>query len=246
MSLVKIQQLKKTYNTGREHVHALDGVSFEIAQAEFIAVMGASGSGKSTLLSILGGLNHPTEGSVIVDDIDVYSLNEERRADFRCEYLGFVFQSFQLLPYLTILENVMIPLVITGRNNDEQENMANAILENVGLGSKAFRLPDELSGGEQQRVAIARALVNQPPVVLADEPTGNLDTGTSDEIMKILQGLNAEGQTVIMVTHDPENLRYVNRCIYLRDGIISAADELKESRPIIRDLSDVAVTDKAE
>src|SRR3972149_186827 len=221
MGLVQIQQLKKTDNTGKECVPALNGVSLEIAQGEFVAVMGPSGSGKSTLLSILGGLNHPSEGSVIVDGIDVYSLSDERRADFRREYLGFVFQSFQLLPYLTILENVMIPLVITGRNNDEQEIMAKAILENVGLGSKAFRLPDELSGGEQQRVAIARGLVNQPPIVLADEPTGNLDTGTSDEIMKILQRLNSEGHTIIMVTHNPENLRFAKRCIYLRDGRLS-------------------------
>jgi len=228
MSLVQIQQLKKTYNTDRECVPALDGVSLEIAQGEFIAIMGPSGSGKSTLLSLLGGLNHPTEGSVIVDDIDVYSLNDERRADFRREYLGFVFQSFHLLPYLTILENVMIPLVITGRNNDEQEIMAHAILENVGLGSKAFRLPDELSGGEQQRVAIARALVNHPPVILADEPTGNLDTSTSREIMKLLKSFNEDGHTCVMVTHNQENLQFAQRCIHLRDGKLT--DDLMPHR----------------
>ncbi len=218
MSLVQVQLLKKVYNTGKEQVQALDGVSFEIAQGEFMAVMGPSGSGKSTLLSVLGGLSHPTEGSVIVDSIEVYSLNVEQRADFRHEYLGFVFQSFQLLPYLTILENVMLPLTITGRNNKEQAAMAITILEKVGLRSKAFRLPDELSGGEQQRVAIARALVNQPPIILADEPTGNLDTATSEEIMKLLQGLSTEGHTVIMVTHNPDNLLYAHRCIHLKDG----------------------------
>lgn len=218
MSLVLVRELKKVYNTGREHVPALDGVSFEIAQGEFIAIMGPSGSGKSTLLSVLGGLNHPTEGSVIADAINVYSLNVEQRADFRREYLGFVFQSFQLVPYLNILENVMLPLAITALTNKEQAAMAVAILEKVGLRSKAFRLPDELSGGEQQRVAIARALVNQPPIILADEPTGNLDTTTSEEIMKLLHGLNTEGHTVIMVTHNPDNLLYAHRCIHLKDG----------------------------
>ena len=219
MSLVQIQQLKKTYNTGKECVPALDGVSVEIAQGEFVAVMGPSGSGKSTLLSILGGLNHPSEGSVIVDGIDVYSLSDERRADFRREYLGFVFQSFQLLPYLTILENVMIPLVITGRNNDEQEIMAKAILENVGLGSKAFRLPDELSGGEQQRVAIARGLVNQPPIVLADEPTGELDSTNGKKILDILTWINREyGKTIVVVTHDDSVAIRANRIIKLQDG----------------------------
>lgn len=218
MSFIQIQQLKKIYDTGREQVHALDGVSFEIAQGEFVGVMGPSGSGKSTLLSVLGGLSHPTEGKVTVDGIDVYALSVEQCADFRREYLGFVFQSFQLLPYLTILENVMLPLSITERSSRDQGSMAITILERVGLRSKAFRLPDELSGGEQQRVAIARALVNQPPIILADEPTGNLDSATSEEIMRLLQDLNGEGHTVIMVTHNPENLRYANRCIHLRDG----------------------------
>lgn len=189
MSFIQVQQLRKTYSTGRELVHAMNDVSLEINQGEFVAVMGPSGSGKSTLLSVLGGLNHPTTGSVVVDGIEVYALSVEQCADFRREYLGFVFQSFQLLPYLTILENVMLPLTITGRSNKEQAAMAIAILEKVGLHSKASRLPDELSGGEQQRVAIARALVNQPPIILADEPTGNLDTATSKEIMGLLQDL---------------------------------------------------------
>lgn len=218
MSFIQVQQLRKTYNTGREQVHAMNDVSLEINQGEFVAVMGPSGSGKSTLLSVLGGLNHPTTGSVVVDGIEVYALSVEQCADFRREYLGFVFQSFQLLPYLTILENVMLPLTITGRSNKEQAAMATTILEKVGLHSKASRLPDELSGGEQQRVAIARALVNQPPIILADEPTGNLDTATSKEIMGLLQDLNGEDHTVIIVTHNLENLRYADRCIHLRDG----------------------------
>jgi putative ABC transport system ATP-binding protein len=218
MPLIQLHDIHKIYNTGREHVHALQDVSLGIDQGEFVAIMGPSGSGKSSLLSVLGGLSHPAKGKVIVDNIDVYALDVEKRADFRREYLGFVFQSFQLIPYLTIIENVMLPLVVTPLSRVEQGRMAIDILEKVGLRSKALRLPDELSGGEQQRVAIARALVNQPPIILADEPTGNLDTATSEAIMQLLQRLNAEGHTVIIVTHNPENVNYVDRCVHLRDG----------------------------
>ncbi|MEX1277146.1 MAG: ABC transporter ATP-binding protein [Bacteroidota bacterium] len=218
MPLIQLENIHKVYNTAKEHVYALQDVSLGIEQGEFVAVMGPSGSGKSSLLSVLGGLSHPTKGKVIVDNIDAYALDVEKRADFRREYLGFVFQSFQLIPYLTIIENVMLPLVVTMFSRAEQGRMAIDILEKLGLRSKALRLPDELSGGEQQRVAIARALVNQPPVILADEPTGNLDSETSEAIMQLLQKLNAEGHTVIMVTHNPENVGYVDRCIHLRDG----------------------------
>ncbi len=222
MSLIRVEYLKKEYNGSAEKVAAINDISLDIEQGEFIAVMGPSGSGKSTLLSILGGLNHPTNGKVVVDDIDLYSLSTERLADFRREYLGFVFQSFHLIPYLTVAENVMLPLAVTSYSSANQLGMAMAILEKVNLEKKAKRLPDELSGGEQERVAIARALVNQPPIVLADEPTGNLDTATSQEVMKLFQSLNAEGQTIIMVTHNPENVKYVQRCINLRDGRIEA------------------------
>lgn len=225
MSLIQINNLHKTYNTSKDRVHALQGVTLEIEQGEFVAVMGPSGSGKSTLLSVLGGLSHPTQGSVVVDGIDLYALPTEQRADFRREYLGFVFQSFQLIPYLTVLENVMLPLAVSAYSRQEKGGMAIDILERVGLRSKALRLSDELSGGEQQRVAVARALVNQPPIVLADEPTGNLDTLTSSEIMKLLQGLNQEGHTIIMVTHNSENLQYANRCILLRDGQLNLQPE---------------------
>jgi putative ABC transport system ATP-binding protein len=218
MSLIQIENLHKVYNTSSDHVHALQGVTLDIEQGEFVAVMGPSGSGKSTLLSVLGGLSHPTEGNIVVDGIDVYALSVEQRADFRREYLGFVFQSFQLLPYLTIMENVMLPLSITSLSKAEKGRRAIDIIERVGLRSKALRLPDELSGGEQQRVAIARALVNQPPIILADEPTGNLDTATSEGIMELLQKLNDDGHTCIIVTHNPENIKYVDRCIHLRDG----------------------------
>ncbi len=220
MSLILVEKVRKEYSSGADNVAALNDITIDIEQGEFVAVMGPSGSGKSTLLSIVGGLNHPTSGSVVVDEIDLYSLPVERLADFRREYLGFVFQSFQLIPYLTVAENVMLPLAVSSYSNSEQLEMAYAILQKVGLRKKVNRLPDELSGGEQERVAIARALVNQPPIVVADEPTGNLDSATSEEIMSQFQALHSEGQTIIMVTHNPENVKYVQRCIHLRDGRI--------------------------
>jgi putative ABC transport system ATP-binding protein len=218
MSLLGVENVVKTYVSGTDQVHALNGMSLDIEQGESVAVMGPSGSGKSTLLAVLGGLAHPTQGRVIADDIDIYSLSPEQLADFRREYLGFVFQSFQLIPYLTVVENVMVPLVVTDYTTKRHLEMAMTILERVGLKDKTKRLPDELSGGEQERAAIARALVNEPPIILADEPTGNLDTSTSEEILKLFQSLNADGQTIIMVTHNPENMKYVQRCIRLRDG----------------------------
>jgi len=201
-------------------VLALTNVDLHIERGEFISVMGPSGSGKSTLLTILGGLNHPTEGDVIVDEIPIYKLPLERLADFRREYLGFIFQSFQLIPYLTVIENVMLPLSITGRSNQEQVKMAEAILDKIGLKGKEKRLPDQLSGGEQERVAIARALVNSPPILLADEPTGNLDSKTGKDIMELFKTLNEEGQTIVMVTHNPENASFSSRTILLKDGKI--------------------------
>ncbi len=220
MNLIDIKNLSKTYESAGECVMALVEVDLGIQRGEFVSIMGPSGSGKSTLLTILGGLNHPTEGEVVVDEIPIYQLPLERLADFRREYLGFIFQSFQLIPYLTVIENVMIPLSITERSNREQLKMAEEILEKTGLRGKEKRLPDQLSGGEQERVAIARALVNSPPLLLADEPTGNLDTKTGKEIMDLFLGLNREGQTIIMVTHNPENIAFSSRTIQLRDGRI--------------------------
>jgi putative ABC transport system ATP-binding protein len=221
MSLIEIKGLSKTYEGGEEKVRALVDVGLHIERGEFISVMGPSGSGKSTLLTILGGLNHPTVGEVVVDDIPIYQLPLERLADFRREYLGFIFQSFQLIPYLTVIENVMLPLSITERSNREQVQMAEEILDRTGLRGKQRRLPDQLSGGEQERVAIARALVNAPPILLADEPTGNLDTKTGKEIMELFKSLNLEGQTIIMVTHNPENAAFSSRTISLRDGRVA-------------------------
>jgi len=220
MSLIEIKNLSKNYESGGECAMALVEVDLQIDKGEFISVMGPSGSGKSTLLTILGGLNHPSRGEVMVDSIPIYKLPIEKLADFRREYLGFIFQSFQLIPYLTVIENVMLPLSITERSNKDQEGMAGEILEKVGLKVKAKRLPDQLSGGEQERVAIARALVNAPPILLADEPTGNLDTKTGKEIMDLFKSLHQEGQTIIMVTHNPENTVYSTRTIFLKDGKI--------------------------
>ena len=220
MSLIEINTLSKTYESGEECVLALVDVDLKIAKGEFISVMGPSGSGKSTLLTILGGLNHPSRGEVVVDEIPIYKLPLERLADFRREYLGFIFQSFQLIPYLTVIENVMLPLAITEKSNREQVQMADGFLERMGLKGKERRLPDQLSGGEQERVAIARALVNSPPILLADEPTGNVDSKTGKEIMDLFKSLNQEGQTIIMVTHNPENVAFSSRTVQLLDGKI--------------------------
>lgn len=218
MGLIEIKKLNKAYESGEERVMALSDVDLNIERGEFISVMGPSGSGKSTLLTILGGLNHPTGGDVAVDDISIYKLSLEKLADFRREYLGFIFQSFQLIPYLTVIENVMLPLSITEKSNREQMRMAEEILDRIGLSGKGRRLPDQLSGGEQERVAIARALVNSPPILMADEPTGNLDSKTGKEIMDLFKSLNEEGQTIIMVTHNPENTAYSTRTLFLNDG----------------------------
>jgi putative ABC transport system ATP-binding protein len=218
MSLMEIKNLSKTYESGDECVMALADVDFNIERGEFISVMGPSGSGKSTLLTILGGLNHPTNGEVTVDKIPIYKLPLEKLADFRREYLGFIFQSFQLIPYLTVIENVMLPLSITDRSNRDQLKMAEEILDRIGLKGKERRLPDQLSGGEQERVAIARSLVNSPPILMADEPTGNLDSKTGKEIMDLFKTLNDEGQTIVMVTHNPENAAFSTRTISLKDG----------------------------
>jgi len=216
--LIEIQNIGKNYQDGETTVQAIKQMDFYIDDGEFVSIMGQSGSGKSTLLSILGGLNHPTRGRILLDSLDIYKLSSEQRADLRSEYIGVIFQSFQLIPYLTVLENVKLPMAITGRKAKEQDKMARDVLERVGLANKEDRLPDQLSGGEQERVAIARAIVNKPPILLADEPTGNLDSTTADEIMNLLKELNGEGQTIIMVTHNPEACKHTSRTIMVKDG----------------------------
>jgi putative ABC transport system ATP-binding protein len=218
MSYIDAKNLVKQYGTGEAIVTAVDGISLKIDPGEFLAIMGESGSGKSTLLSILGGLNSPTSGRFFVDGVDVYALTSDERADFRKKSIGFVFQSFHLLPYLTLSENVMLPLAIVDMNKKKKLTAASDALARVGLPGKANRLPNQISGGEQERVAIARAIVNHPPIILADEPTGNLDKRTGAEVMNLLTTLNHEGITVIMVTHSNEYAHYAQRLIHLSDG----------------------------
>lgn len=220
MSLIKISNLKKHYTSGDETVEALRGVDISIEAGEFITIMGQSGSGKSTLLSVLGGMNHPTSGDIEMAGVQLYGLPSEKLADFRAGNLGFVFQSFNLIPYLTAIENVMLPLAIVKMKSAEKRAQAGQALERVGLGKKADRLPNQLSGGEQERVAIARAIVNNPKILLADEPTGNLDSKTSEDVMTLFRDLNAAGQTVVMVTHNPDNGKYADRTITLKDGLV--------------------------
>lgn len=216
--LIEVRNIGKDYLSGDTTVSAILDMNFHIDDGEFVSIIGQSGSGKSTLLSIMGGLNHPSRGQLVIDGLDLYALSSEQRADFRSEYIGIIFQSFQLIPYLTVLENIKLPMAITGVKGSRQEQMALEVLGRVGLANKGGRLPDQLSGGEQERVAIARAIVNHPPILLADEPTGNLDSHTAEEIMGLLQELNGEGQTIIMVTHNPESCRYTGRTIEVRDG----------------------------
>ncbi|MCF6180030.1 MAG: ABC transporter ATP-binding protein [Geopsychrobacter sp.] len=222
MPFVQLKQLDKHFESRADCVIALNKFELAVEEGSFLGIMGPSGSGKSTLLSILGGLCHPTAGKVLVDDIDIYGLSSEQRADFRREYLGFVFQSFNLIPYLTALENVMLPLAVKKLATAEKKRMAAEVLKRVGLAHRIAHLPNQLSGGEQERVAIARALVNNPPLILADEPTGSLDIATSEEIMELFKELNAEGQTIIMVTHNDENRPYFDRIVVLRDGVIDS------------------------
>lgn len=232
MPLIIAEGLGKDYPGADGPVTALRRVDLAVEEGEFVALMGPSGSGKSTLLSIVGGLSPPTRGRLEIDQIPVYQLSVEKRADFRWEYVGFVFQQFQLLPYLTALENVLLPLAISRLPAREQKRRAEMALVRVGLAGKEGRLPGQLSGGEQERVAIARALVNAPPILLADEPTGALDGQTGREIMALFQSLNAEGLTILMVTHNPENAACARRVLRIRDGALeptvgSPADMLK-------------------
>jgi putative ABC transport system ATP-binding protein len=223
MSFVRIENVSKQYllNGASSAVRVLADVNAEIREGEFVCLMGPSGSGKSTLLTIVGAMNHPSAGRVLVDNIDVYALGDERRADFRREYLGFVFQQHHLMPYLNAIENTMLPLATVSVSGKEKRERAMRVLERVGLGDKALRLPNELSGGEQGRLAIARALVNEPPLVLADEPTGALDTKTGREIIDVFLQLNAAGQTIFMVTHNPDNAQLAHRTIHIVDGRIA-------------------------
>jgi len=224
--MLEIKKIKKIYQMGKVKVEALKGVSFYIDKGEFVAIMGPSGSGKSTLMHIIGCLDQPTEGSFIIGGKDVSKLNDDRLAEIRNKSIGFVFQQFNLLSRTSILHNVEIPLIYAGLKTKQRREMAKQALVSVGLGDRVKHKPNEISGGEKQRAAIARALVNNPLIILADEPTGNLDTKTGEEIMKIFYKLHQQGNTVIMVTHEAEVARHAHRIIHLRDGLIEK-DEVK-------------------
>ena len=228
MTLIETQDLQKTYKMGDVEVRALRGVSIEIEAGDYLAIMGPSGSGKSTLMNLLGCLDTPSQGTYLLDGEDVSHLHPDRLSAVRSRQIGFVFQQFNLLPRATALQNVELPLVYTGARN--RHELALRSLERVGLGDRAHHRPTELSGGEQQRVAMARALVNNPRIVLADEPTGNLDSHTGEDILNVFDELNAEGITMIMVTHDPQVADRCRRTVQLVDGEIISDKQNHEVR----------------
>jgi putative ABC transport system ATP-binding protein len=237
-AIIKLENFSKTYQTGEVEVHAVKGVSLEIQPGEFVAIMGASGSGKSTMMNSIGCLDRPTGGRYWLDAVDVGSLDRDQLADLRNAKIGFVFQGFNLLSRTSAIENVELPLLYnrSSARGGEQRERAFKALELVGLGDRVTHHPNQLSGGQQQRVAIARALVNEPKLLLADEPTGNLDTQTSIEIMGIFQDLNRRGMTVIMVTHELDIARYCLRTIVMRDGRVVRDEPVRDRLDAIAEL----------
>ena len=229
MSYIRAENLSKQYGSGDAAVMAIHDIDFTVESGEFVSIMGESGAGKSTLLSIVGAMNPPSSGKFVVDEIDVYHLGSEKRTDFRREFIGFVFQSFHLVPYLTVLENVMLPLTTVKASKKRKRVLAEEALDQVGLTGKEQRLPSQISGGEKERVAVARAIVNDPPVLLADEPTGNLDSKTTHEIMDLLQRLNQEGTTILMVTHSQDCAAYAERILRVSDGRLIEGEGLVEA-----------------
>ncbi len=224
MSLIRLQNISRRYQMGTETIHALRDVSMEIQRGEYVAIMGPSGSGKSTLMNLLGCLDTPTSGSYELNGTNVSEMNDNELAEVRNREIGFVFQTFNLLPRSNALRNVELPLIYSGMNFDERRQVALDALTSVGLADRVTHKPNELSGGQRQRVAVARALVNSPSIILADEPTGNLDSKTGDEIMALFEDLSRKGNTVFVVTHEEEVARHARRIIRIRDGLI-ASDE---------------------
>jgi len=216
--LIRARGVVKEFALGEQTVRAMAGVDVDVASGEFVVVMGPSGSGKSTLLNLIGGLDRPTAGRIFVEERDIAALDENALADYRRRMVGFVFQSFNLIPTMTARQNVEFPMVFAGRAPAERHARAEALLAAVGLGARVHHRPSELSGGEQQRVAIARAMANSPRIILGDEPTGNLDTRTGQEILRILSDLNEAGHTLLVVTHDPRLAEYAHRIVHMQDG----------------------------
>lgn len=218
--VIQIKDIRKTYEMGSELVHALKSVTLDIKRNEYVALMGPSGSGKSTLMNLLGCLDTPSEGQYLLNSHDVSDMEDSELAEVRNKEIGFIFQTFNLLPKLSSLENVALPLVYSGMSKSDRLDRAFEVLDSVGLGDRVDHRPNELSGGQRQRVAIARALVNNPAIILADEPTGNLDTKTSIEIMSIFEDIHAKGNTIIIVTHEPDIAEHAHRIVRLRDGLV--------------------------
>jgi putative ABC transport system ATP-binding protein len=225
--IISVDSLSKTYKMGEEIIDALKSITIDINRNEYVALMGPSGSGKSTLMNILGCLDSPSTGSYVLNDINVSEMSDGELAEVRNKEIGFVFQTFNLLPRLSALENVALPLVYAGLSKEDRIEKASEALHKVGLGDRMTHKPNELSGGQRQRVAIARALVNNPSIILADEPTGNLDTKTSVEIMSIFEKIHAAGNTVIVVTHEPDIADHAHRIVRLRDGLVES-DQLNQ------------------
>jgi putative ABC transport system ATP-binding protein len=232
--VISTSKLRKTYDMGTVQVHALRSIDVEIHHNDYVALMGSSGSGKSTLMNLLGCLDTPTDGTYFLDGINVSTMSDSELAEVRNSKIGFVFQTFNLLPRLSAQDNVALPLVYAGWSKADREERAREVLSSVGLGDRVDHKPNELSGGQRQRVAIARALVNNPSIILADEPTGNLDTKTSIEIMAIFEKIHADGNTVILVTHEPDIAQHAHRIIRLRDGLVES-DVINENVVIVDD-----------
>lgn len=230
--MIQIKDLHKSYHMGSNSLHVLKGINFDVAEGELVSIMGSSGSGKSTLLNILGMLDEADTGSYVLDNVPIKGLNEKLAAKYRNEFLGFIFQSFNLINYKSALDNVSMPLYYKGIKRRERTDRAMHYLEKVGLADWSHHLPSELSGGQKQRVAIARALASDPKVLLADEPTGALDTKTSYEVMELIQGINDEGKTILVVTHEHDIAQMTKRIVNLKDGIIIDDSKVEQIRAI--------------